>query len=255
VLRTVVLFAMAVFAMSCGVDRDDTAGGAAGGDAADIAAEQASEVEFAERARRYSWPDGPHPTATILIAGHDSIVIELYPELAKETVDNFAKLAESGFYEGTTFHRVIPDFMIQGGDPNSKDDNPDNDGQGGPEHKINDEFHDAPHVRGVLSMANTGHRNSGGSQFFILQADAPHLDGKHAIFGRVRAGMDVVDGITLVETDRYGRWGAMNRPVEDVVIEKVTVEKVVIEKVIDENVTAETATSEEAEAAGEVAAN
>jgi len=229
-VRCAALCLMLQFALACG-SADEGGGaseGSAGDAAADAAASEAADAERSlaeakERARLYVWPDGPHPTVTLHIKDHGAIVVELYPELAKQTVDNFVQLAASGFYEGTTFHRVIPDFMIQGGDPNSKDDNPANDGKGGPGHKIPDEIHDAPHVRGVLAMANKGRANSAGSQFFILQADAPHLDGTYTIFGRVQAGMDVVDGIAQVETDRFGRWGVMNRPLDDVVIEKAVV--------------------------------
>lgn len=220
-----VLLLLLVLACSDGVDgTDDPAADAAANEAAQAAESERLLAEAAERAKSYVWPTGPHPTVTLHIGEHGSIVIELYPELAEKTVENFVQLVESGYYEGTTFHRVIPEFMIQGGDPNSKDDNPENDGQGGSDHKIPDEFNDAPHVRGVLSMANTGRPNSGSSQFFILQADAPHLDGKHAIFGRVQAGMDVVDAIADVETDRFGRWGARHRPLDDVEIVKAEVD-------------------------------
>jgi peptidyl-prolyl cis-trans isomerase B (cyclophilin B) len=229
-MRGAALCLVLLIALACGGAGDGGDGGAGGGaGAADDAASEAAEAErllaeAAERARLYVWPGGPHPTVTLHIKDYGTIVVELFPELANETVDNFLKLAASGYYAGTTFHRVIPEFMIQGGDPNSKDDNPDNDGQGGPDDKIPDEFHAAPHVRGVLAMANTGRPNSAGSQFFILQSDAPHLDGKYTIFGRVQAGMDVVDEIAGVETDQYGRWGAMNRPLDDVVIEKAVVD-------------------------------
>jgi len=157
------------------------------------------------------------------IAGLGEIVIELYPELAPETVANFEKLAREGFYDGTTFHRVIPDFMIQGGDPWSRDDKPTNDGQGGPDYTIDDEINGAPHLPGVVSMANTGRPNSGGSQFFILTGDAPQLDSKHTVFGRVRSGSEVVEAINAVETDTFGRWGPKARPIENVVLEAVTI--------------------------------
>lgn len=134
-------------------------------------------------------PDASY-TATIQLESGDEIVIELLPKSAPETVNNFVFLAEEGWYDGVTFHRVIPGFMAQTGDPTGL-------GIGGPGYAINDEFdpslsHDEP---GVVSMANSG-PNTGGSQFFITTGPATHLDGLHAIFGRVIAGMDVVEGIT-----------------------------------------------------------
>ena len=118
-----------------------------------------------------------------------TIRIELLPEAAPKTVAQFEQLAGEGFYDGTTFHRVIPDFMIQGGCPNTRNADPRDDGNGGGEHALEDEFSDLPHRRGVVSMANRGSRNSGGTQFFIVQSDSPHLDGKHTVFGRVIEGM------------------------------------------------------------------
>lgn len=149
------------------------------------------------------------------------IKLELYPKVAPKTVENFIKLTEEGFYDGTTFHRVIEDFMIQGGDPLSKDDDPSNDGTGGPGYTFEDEINpialnltlaktkeleqkgykfrldleSIPHEVGVISMANAG-PNTNGSQFFIVTTQAqPHLDGLHTVFGRVYAGMDVVRSI------------------------------------------------------------
>jgi peptidyl-prolyl cis-trans isomerase B (cyclophilin B) len=136
------------------------------------------------------------------------IGLELHDGDAPKTVENFRKLAEDGFYDGVIFHRVIPDFMIQGGDPTGT-------GSGGPGYTFEDEFNDHPVARGALAMANAG-PNTNGSQFFIVTADeCPWLDGKHTVFGRVTDGMDVVDAISQVET------GASDRPSEDVVIERV----------------------------------
>jgi len=177
----------------------------------------------AESPAEFSWPSGPRPQARIEVTGFGSLVIDLYPELAPKTVANFIALAEEGFYAGTTFHRVIPGMMIQGGCPNTRDKLPDNDGHGGPDHSIPDEFSDAPHMRGAVSMANFGRRNTGGSQFFVMHQATPHLNGKHAIFGRVVAGMDVIDAITDVEVDLVGRWGPKNRPIENVVVERVEI--------------------------------
>ena len=130
-----------------------------------------------------------------------NIVIQLYPDVAPGHVENFVKLAQDGFYDGTTFHRVIPDFMIQGGDPNSKDEDRSNDGQGGPGYTINAEFSDVPHKRGILSMARAQNPNSAGSQFFIVVKDSNFLDGQYTVFGEVIEGMDVADKIVNVKRD------------------------------------------------------
>jgi len=157
------------------------------------------------------------PTAVLVVKDRGEIRIELLPEKAPKTVENFLKLAREGFYDGTTFHRVIPGFMIQGGDPLSKDDNPHNDGSGGPGYTIPAEFNDTPHDRGVVSMARRADPDSAGSQFFIVHQAAPHLDGKYTAFGRVTSGMEVVDAIAETERD------ARDCPVADVVVAEVRV--------------------------------
>ena len=132
------------------------------------------------------------------------IELELYPEAAPKTVQNFEKLVKSGFYDGLTFHRIIPGFMIQGGDPLGN-------GMGGADEEIYGEFgangHDNPikHVRGVISMARAFNPNSASSQFFIMHADAPHLDGQYAAFGKVVSGMETVDEIASIPTDYSDR--------------------------------------------------
>ena len=130
-----------------------------------------------------------------------NIVIQLFPDVAPGHVENFVKLAQDGFYDGSTFHRVIPGFMIQGGDPNSKDEDRSNDGQGGPGFTINAEFSDVPHKRGILSMARAQDPNSAGSQFFIVVKDSNFLDGQYTVFGEVIEGMDVADKIVNVKRD------------------------------------------------------
>jgi cyclophilin family peptidyl-prolyl cis-trans isomerase len=145
----------------------------------------------------------------IIQTNHGPINVELFPDDAPKTVANFVKLANDGFYEGVVFHRVIPGFMIQGGDPTGT-------GSGGPGYQFEDEFNDNKVERGALAMANAG-PNTNGSQFFIVTADAcPWLDGKHTVFGRVTSGMDVVDTIEQVDT------GPGDKPREDVRIESVT---------------------------------
>ena len=144
----------------------------------------------------------------VMHTNHGEITIELFDGDAPKTVENFRKLAGEGFYDGVTFHRVIPDFMIQGGDPTGT-------GSGGPGYTFEDEFNDHSVARGALAMANAG-PNTNGSQFFIVTADAcPWLDGKHTVFGRVTDGMDVVDAISQMETE------AGDRPRETVSIERV----------------------------------
>ena len=145
------------------------------------------------------------------------IKAELYPEIAPITVENFVKLAGSGFYNGLTFHRIIPGFMIQGGDPEGT-------GMGGPGYSIKGEFstngvpNNLIHTRGVLSMARSMMPDSAGSQFFIMHEDAPHLDGQYAAFGKVIEGIEVVDKVAAVKTD-YN-----DKPLEPVVIEIMSVE-------------------------------
>ena len=168
--------------------------------------------------------DRQYPIATIEMADGSVIRIELYPDVAENTVKNFIYLANTGFYDGVIFHRVIEGFMIQGGDP-------DGTGTGGPGYRIKGEFsnnhydNDLKHERGVISMARQGNPyfpasayNTAGSQFFIMHADSEHLDGDYAAFGRVIEGMDVVDAIAAVETD------ANDRPLVEQRMETVRVE-------------------------------
>ena len=143
-----------------------------------------------------------------MTTNHGDIVLELFDEDAPETVQNFRNLAEKGFYDGLIFHRVIPDFMIQGGCPQGT-------GTGGPGYTFKDEINEHKVVRGALAMANAG-PNTNGSQFFIVTTEAaPGLDGKHTVFGQVTGGMDSVDAIEGTETD------GQDRPVEPQVIERI----------------------------------
>ena len=130
-----------------------------------------------------------------------SMVIRFFPQDAPLHVDNFKKLTREGFYNGTTFHRVIPEFMIQGGDPNSKDDDLSNDGMGGPGYAVKAEFNSISHKRGIVSMARGSDPNSAGSQFFIVVADSPHLDKQYSVFGEVIKGMEVADTIVKQPKD------------------------------------------------------
>jgi peptidyl-prolyl cis-trans isomerase B (cyclophilin B) len=141
---------------------------------------------------------------------HGAIEVDLFDDDAPKTVENFRKLAQDGFYDGVVFHRVIPDFMVQGGDPTGT-------GTGGPGYTFEDEINPNKVERGALAMANAG-PNTNGSQFFIVVADAcPWLDGKHTVFGRVTSGMDVVDAIVALPRD------ARDKPTQDAMIERVSV--------------------------------
>lgn len=157
-----------------------------------------------------------NPIVTIK-TNNGTIKVELYPQIAPNTVKNFISLINKGFYNGTIFHRVIPNFMIQGGDPEGT-------GMGGPGYSIKGEFsengfkNDLKHTRGVISMARAMNPNSAGSQFFIMVADAPHLDGQYAAFGKVIEGMEEADRIVSVKRD-YN-----DRPFTEEVMQTVTVE-------------------------------
>ena len=158
-----------------------------------------------------------NPIITFTFENGDVIKAELYPGIAPNTVNNFLSLVNKGFYNGLIFHRVIPGFMIQGGCPNGN-------GMGGPGYEIPGEFtangfqNDLKHARGVLSMARAMDPDSAGSQFFIMHADAPHLDGQYAAFGQVLEGMDVVDRIAATKT------GWADKPLTPQIMQKVTVD-------------------------------
>ena len=158
-----------------------------------------------------------NPLVTITMEDGGVICAELYPDIAPNTVRNFISLVKKGYYDGLTFHRVIEDFMIQGGCPQGT-------GMGGPGYSIKGEFrqngfaNDLKHERGVVSMARTMVPDSAGSQFFIMHEDAPHLDHQYAAFGKVTEGMEIVDAIAKTKTDRS------DRPREPQVMEKVTVD-------------------------------
>ncbi len=164
-----------------------------------------------------NYSNAANPVAEIVMSDGGVIKVELYPEAAPNTVNNFISLANSGFYDGLTFHRIIPGFMIQGGDPSG-------DGTGGPDYSIAGEFEDngfengLKHTRGVISMARAQSYDSAGSQFFIMVADTQSLDGQYAAFGKVTEGMEVVDRIVGAERD------SRDKPKEPIVMTKVTVD-------------------------------
>lgn len=159
----------------------------------------------------------------VLETSEGQMVVEFWPEVAPKTVENFKKLAGQGFYDGTAFHRVIKGFMIQGGDPNTKDlTKEDSYGKGDPGYKIKAEFNDRPHNRGVLSMARSRDPNSAGSQFFICLARAPHLDGQYTAFGKVLKGEDVLSKIGDTPVT-IGGDGAMSKPRKRIELKSVKV--------------------------------
>ena len=172
--------------------------------------ENATEKEK-EKGAQMSTDQAGGSVAT-LNTNHGSIRIQLFPNEAPKTVDNFVKLSKDGFYDGVIFHRVIPNFMIQGGDPTGT-------GMGGPGYQFEDEFHPSLTFdsAGYLAMANAG-PNTNGSQFFITTVPTPHLNGAHTIFGRVLEGQDIADAISNLAT------GAGNKPLEDVTIESIQIE-------------------------------
>lgn len=172
-------------------------------------------------------------TVVILKTNQGAITVRFFPEISPEHTKNFVEHSKNGLYTGTLFHRVLPGFMIQGGDPNSKDDNPNNDGMGGYSYQgegtlLNAEFNDIPHTRGILSMARSRDVNSAGSQFFIMHAEYPSLNGQYTVFGEVVDGIEVVDFI--VNAPRNQR----DRPNEDQRIEEVLVEEWPVAKIEEE---------------------
>ncbi len=178
---------------------------------------ETKEVKDTEEKQTFKGENEESPIVTMTMENGGEVIIELYPQLAPNTVNNFISLIQDDFYNGLTFHRVIPGFMIQGGDPEGT-------GAGGPGYSIKGEFesngfsNELEHKRGVLSMARSQDPDSAGSQFFIIHEDSAHLDGDYAAFGQVIEGMDVVDEIVSVPT------GGQDQPKEDQTIKSMTVD-------------------------------
>ena len=158
-------------------------------------------------------------TKAVIETKFGNIELKFFPDVAPGHVNNFIELAKKGFYDGTIFHRVIPGFMIQGGDPNSKDPDKSKHGMGGPGYTIKAEFNEKPHKKGTLSMARAAHPDSAGSQFFICVADAPFLDRQYTVFGEVVSGMDVADKIVNQSRDKS------DNPLERVEMKVKVIEK------------------------------
>jgi len=178
----------------------------------------------AEPAAKAAKPAKPADDVAVFDTSKGRMVAEFWEKDAPQTVANFKKLARQGFYNGTGFHRIMKGFMIQGGDPNSKNPNAPDLGTGGPGYNINDEFNSHLHVKGVLSMAHTSAPNSGGSQFFIMHGTSPGLDGKYTAFGHLIAGMDVLDKIANTPTGpNPGMAGENSKPLEWTTIKSVRI--------------------------------
>ncbi|SDU15176.1 peptidyl-prolyl cis-trans isomerase B (cyclophilin B) [Verrucomicrobium sp. GAS474] len=167
-----------------------------------------------------STPTPSEAQAAVIKTTAGEMVVEFWSDVAPKTVENFQKLAGEGFYDGTAFHRIVKGFMIQGGDPLSKKDDPAV-GTGGPGYKIKAEFNERPHVRGVLSMARSQHPDSAGSQFFICLADAKFLDRQYTAFGKVIKGDDVLGAIGDTPT-KTGNGGEKSKPTTRVGVESIT---------------------------------
>ena len=187
------------------------------GTAKDSEKTERNTTKDSQKTENYASEVKENPVVTITMNNDEKIVIELEPTVAPNTVANFISLVNGGFYDGLIFHRVIPDFMIQGGDPLGN-------GTGGPDYSIDGEFssngfdNNMKHERGVISMARSNDPNSAGSQFFIMVKESPHLDGDYAAFGKVIEGMETVDAIVAAERD------ATDKPLEDQQMKKVEVD-------------------------------
>lgn len=189
------------------------------GEASDEATDTGEKFSKATGADEESSKQAKDEIAVIKVKDFGEIRLRFFPDRAPNHVKSFKDLARKGFYDGTTFHRIVPGFVIQGGCPNTKDDDPSNDGQGGPGYTIKAEFNDTPHRRGILSMARSGHPDSAGSQFFIVVKNASSLDGQYTVFGEVISGMEVVDQI--VSQPR----GRGDRPHTKIMMEQVSIEQ------------------------------
>lgn len=203
-----IIFSFGSFFVSCAKNTNGS------GDKASV---ENNKVEKKEETKLEKGPNDKNPIVTIDMENGDKIKIELYPEVAPNTVRNFVSLVQKGFYDGVIFHRVIPGFMIQAGDPKGI-------GTGGPGYSIKGEFtsnkfkNDLKHEKGVISMARGEGNNSAGSQFFIMVKEAPHLDGKYAAFGKVIDGMEIADKIVAVERN------PQDKPLKEQKMNKVTVD-------------------------------
>jgi peptidyl-prolyl cis-trans isomerase B (cyclophilin B) len=180
-------------------------------------------VLAAEEKKQKEAPMATSNEVAVINTSEGDMVVQFWTDAAPQTIENFKKLARSGFYNGTIFHRIVKDFMIQGGDPNSKDPaKEDSYGAGGPGYKIKAEFNDHPHERGVISMAREPDPDSAGSQFFICLAPVHRLDHQYTTFGKVIKGDDVLNKIGDTPVERNGQ-GEMSKPIKRIVINKIDI--------------------------------
>lgn len=222
-MKTVTLSAIALLALGfVGCQNEEEKPAPPPADSPNTVDTKTEEQKPAENGKLVGGPMKDGEDVAVMETTAGTILIRFFPDKAPETVKNFIKLANSKFYDGVKFHRTIQGFMIQGGDPNTKDKPQDSWGTGGPGYTIKDEFSDVSHTRGILSMANTGQPNSSGCQFFIMVADNPGLDHKYSVFGEVVKGMDVADSIVATPvTDGNGTVVAeMAKTIRSVKIEK-----------------------------------
>jgi peptidyl-prolyl cis-trans isomerase B (cyclophilin B) len=183
-----------------------------------VALATAAETNNAAAPKKETAPPAAAKEVAVVKTSEGEMVLEFYPEVAPKHVENFKKLARQGFYDGQCFHRVIKGFMIQGGDPNTKDDSKKGSwGMGGPGHTVNAEFNNKPHVRGTLSMARTSDPNSAGSQFFICHGSPRQLDNQYTVFGKLIKGDDVLEKIATTPTE------GPDRPVKRMTIESIKI--------------------------------
>lgn len=221
--RRGIVIATSLLLFAAGCDRSPSAIDASRGPALADASKDAP----AEAAPQYVTlaADPSRDVAVVSVRGFGTMRIELFADRAPRTVAAFETLAAKGFYDGTTFHRVVPGSMIQGGDPNSRNRDPRDDGQGGPDFRLPAELSDIDHRRGIVALARGAQLDTGGSQFFVCVADRPDLNGQYTAFGRVLEGLDVADRIAAVPRDEFGRRGPVDRPLENVVIESIRIER------------------------------
>jgi cyclophilin family peptidyl-prolyl cis-trans isomerase len=180
--------------------------------------------EFKSAIQIFEWPDEPSHEIALEIADHGTVRIGLYDQVTPITVAHIVDLVTRGVYDDTLFHRVIKDFMIQGGDPTTRKRGPDTTRGHWKNLSVEDEFKPIHLDRGVIALGNRGRAGSAASQFFIVLSDQREMDGRYTVFGRVLSGMEVVDAIAEVETDEFGRWGSKDKPLKNVILARATVE-------------------------------
>ncbi|MFT5443615.1 MAG: peptidyl-prolyl cis-trans isomerase B (cyclophilin B) [Myxococcota bacterium] len=180
--------------------------------------------DFKAEAETFAWPDEPSHVVALEIEGYGTVRLGLFAQVAPKSVAHIVDCVTRGVFDDTLFHRVIEDFMVQGGDPSTRKRGPDSTRGDWGDLSVEDEYLPVHHDRGVVALANRGRPGTAQSQFFIVHQDSHHLDGKYSPFGKVLAGLDVVDEIASVETDKFGRWGEKDTPIENVILLRAVLE-------------------------------